>query len=99
MKGVYLGRRFYRQMFGLVVLNPRCHVHGGAVPLKGKVLVLPLAGGVSPPLPVVSLFSELFTGVVAPTTCSLLLVFYLYVLPVTAETRGGGMLPVTAETA
>ena len=32
MKGVYLGRRFYRQMFGLVLLNPRCHVHGVAVP-------------------------------------------------------------------
>ena len=32
MKGMYLGRRFYRQMFGLVVVDPRCHVHGVAVP-------------------------------------------------------------------
>ena len=32
MKGMYLGRRFYRQMFGLVFVDPRYHVHGVAVP-------------------------------------------------------------------
>ena len=41
----------------------------------GKVLVLPFAGGVSPSLGCF-LFSELSTVVVAPTTCSLLLVLY-----------------------
>ena len=32
MKGMYLGRRFYRQMFGLVLLLPVVVVRGVAVP-------------------------------------------------------------------
>ena len=76
MKGMYLRRRFYRQMFGLVLLLPVVVVRGVAVPRS-----LPRFA-VSRLFPGFELSKEGFdfrfsdseilsTGLVAPTTCSL----------------------------